>query len=113
MGEGDVNKTGSWARILGLLFVVSVLGAALALSRSGDAGPQVPETMQQMLSAQQELAAEEVAALQALRVVAAVEMVHFTEKGGYATPEELQAAGYLDPQWPRVPAAAKICMSFF
>ena len=33
-------------------------------------------------------------------------MVHFTEKGDYASREQLQVAGYLDPEWPRVDAAA-------
>ena len=106
MGTSDDSRAGGWAKLAGLLLLITVLGAAFALSQSGDAGPQVPESMRQILSAQRELAAEEVSALQALRVFAAVEMVHYTEKGSYATPAELKAAGYLDPQWPRVDESA-------
>jgi hypothetical protein len=106
MGNRNGSNAGRWAKIASLLLVATVLGAAFALSQSGDAGPRVPELMQQIFSAQEEIPEEEVAVLQSLRVVAAVEMVYFTEKGGYASPEELQAAGYLDPQWPRVDASA-------
>jgi hypothetical protein len=63
----------------------------------------VAPEIERILRLQEALPAEEVAVLQALRVVSAVELAFFTEKGRYATPAELQEQGYLDPMWPRIP----------
>ena len=64
----------------------------------------MPPQLARLLEAQRELPEESVAALQDLRLVAAVQLTHFSERGGYRTPEELQQEGYLDPEWPRTGA---------
>ena len=45
-------------------------------------------------------------AVQALRLMGAVQITRFSTAGGYGTVEELKKAEMLDPQWPRVNAEA-------
>ena len=88
-----------WLLAAGLAATVVVAGLALR-----SANPQLPVSpeMQRILEAQEQLAPQELAAVQALRVFAAVSLTYFTENGRYAGPEELKEKGYLDPKWPRV-----------
>lgn len=52
------------------------------------------------------LSVEATEALQALRLMGAVQITRFSTVGGYGTVEELKKAELLDPQWPRVSAEA-------
>ncbi len=88
-----------WLSAAGLAATVVVAGLAL---RSANPPLPVPPEMQRILEAQERLAPQELAAVQALRVFAAVSLTYFTENGRYAGPEKLKATGYLDPKWPRV-----------
>ena len=89
-----------------MLLVVATLGAGVHLLRSGGAEPVIPESIRQILAEQDKLPQTEVETLQALRVVAAVEMAFFTQHGRYAAPEELKSSGFLDPAWPRIDSQA-------
>ena len=86
-----------------LVAAVVVVGVGVVY-RGGQAGPVLSEPMVTIHRAQQRLPADEVAAIQALRVVSAVEAVYLAEHGHYATPAALKAAGVLDPEWPRLGA---------
>ena len=79
-------------------------GGAAGEPQSGD--PDLPPQLAKLLAEQEKLPAESVAALQDLRLVAAVQLTHFNEKGGFQTPQQLQRDGYLDPEWPRSPDKA-------
>lgn len=68
------------------------IGLCVALLGFSCARPQQAAAMNQ----------EMLEALQALRLMGAVQIAHFSTKGGYASPEELKKAELLDPQWPRV-----------
>ena len=68
--------------------------------------PDLPPQLAKLLEAQEKLPNSSVMALQDLRLVAAVQMTYFSEKGTYETPQKLQAEGYLDPEWPRTPAGS-------
>jgi len=59
-----------------------------------------------MLAMQDKIPEAEVQVVQALRVLSAVQTAYFTQHQSYASPEELKAAGMLDPAWPRVDAGA-------
>jgi len=96
-------KRWHWALVVGLAVTVGVAGLAL---RTADPDLPVSPEMRQLLQAQEQLAPEELAAVQALRVFAAVSLTYFTENGRFAGPEELKAKGYLDPKWPRVETEA-------
>ena len=87
-----------------------LLGCSLlACGATGEAksdDPDLPPQLAKLLAEQEKLPPESLAALQDLRLVAAVQLTHFTERGGYLTPQQLQQDGYLDPEWPRAPAEA-------
>ncbi len=74
------------------------------LAGEASSDPELPPELAELLEAQQALPGASVAALQDLRLVAAVQLTYFTEKGRYETPEKLQQDAYLDPEWPRSPA---------
>ncbi len=88
---------------VGLAAVVVAAGLAL---RTAQPGLPISPGVQQILEAQKQLSPQELAAVQALRVFAAVSLAYFTDNGRYAEPEELKSKGYLDPKWPRVAADA-------
>lgn len=90
-----------------LLAVTAVLVAAAAIAlRTREPGPVVPKDMVAIHRAQQQLPANEVGAIQALRVLSAVEAVQLAEHSRYVSPKELKSAGLLDPAWPRVNPAS-------
>lgn len=94
----NLRTTAYWGGILGL---VAIAAGWLLQSEPENQDLPVPSGIARVLEAQSKLPPESVSALQDLRLIAAVEMAHFTQEGGYAGPEKLQADGYLDPQWPR------------
>ncbi len=61
-----------------------------------------PSHLMRVLEAQSDLPPESVVALQDLRLMAAVQMAHYSAKGGFESPQNLKELEYLDPQWPRV-----------
>ena len=96
-------------RFLCLLCIAALqLGAAscAGLEGGGQNDPEPPSQLARMLEAQASLPEASVAALQDLRLVAAVQLTYFSEKGGYVSPAKLREGGYLDPEWPRTPAAS-------
>ncbi len=102
-------------RILIVCFsVLAVAVAAVAIFPAREPAMQLPEGVRNVLEAQQRLPAEEVQALQDLRLLAAVQSAYFNTQGAYGTPEELIAGGVLDPQWPRTsPEAYTISCQVF
>ncbi len=86
------------------------VGAAVLTSagcRRTDAKTALP--MERAIEKQRQLTAREVAALQDLRLIAAVQTVHYSRNRRYATPEALKAAGMLDSAWPRsAPSAYQV-----
>lgn len=60
-----------------------------------------PLPFEQALAKQRSLSPPEVAALQDLRLLAAVQNAQFSKSGSFLSPDQLKSAGLLDPAWPR------------
>lgn len=82
------------------LMTCLVLFAGLSGCTSSDATPQAPRNP--VRKAEEALPPKSREALQALRLLGAVQVVRYGSAGSYASPQELKQAGILDPEWPRV-----------
>lgn len=103
----------SGASSLRISVAISLLALAVAATGALLLRPSPPphrlSPMEKILRAQQELPAPALRALQDLRVVASVQITHFTEKQRYGSVQELKSGKYLDPNWPSAePGAYKI-----
>ena len=92
--------------ILVICSVTFTLSSLRYIRPSQEPSPRlrVDPALQQHLQLTQSLPAPLRTAVQDLRLIAAVELTFLTERGRYASPEQLKEAGYLDPNWPRAAA---------
>jgi hypothetical protein len=79
--------------------VGGIVGTRFLGQREAESAPD------RVLARQRTLPREAVAALQDLRLAAAVEMTFFHRRGHYGAIEELKSDGLLDPAWPRSAAS--------
>ncbi|MCL4794059.1 MAG: hypothetical protein KJZ84_05835 [Bryobacteraceae bacterium] len=82
------------------ILVCLLLGSMLAGCTFSDATPRAPRNP--VREAEEALPPKSLEALQALRLLGAVQVVRYSSAGSYASPQELIQAGMLDPEWPRV-----------
>jgi hypothetical protein len=83
-----------------ILVACLLLTSGLAACSSSGSAVSVPRDP--VREAEAALPPKSLEALQALRLLGAVQVVRFASAGAYATPAELIKAELLDPEWPRV-----------